>query len=67
MDKKPLIVVSLCAVVLLVLGSLSNVVGIENVQGCGCDDPQRWPEISGSMGQNNWYVSYVNVTFNLTK
>jgi len=64
MDKKPLIVVSLCAVVLLVLGSLSNVVGIENVQGCGCDDPQRWPEISGSMGQNNWYVSYVNVTFN---
>jgi len=27
MDKKPLIVVSICAVVLLVLGSLSNVVG----------------------------------------
>jgi hypothetical protein len=27
MDKKPLIVVSLCAVVLLVIGSLSNVVG----------------------------------------
>ena len=29
MNKKPLIVVSLCAVVLLVLGSLSNVVGFE--------------------------------------
>jgi len=32
MDKKPLIVVSLCAVVLLVLGSLSNVVGYQSVQ-----------------------------------
>jgi hypothetical protein len=32
MDKKPLIVVSICAVVLLVLGSLSNVVGYQTVQ-----------------------------------
>ena len=32
MDKKPLIVVSLCAVVLLVLGSLSNVVGYQSLQ-----------------------------------
>ncbi|PNX53945.1 MAG: hypothetical protein BV458_01880 [Thermoplasmata archaeon M9B2D] len=32
MDKRPLIVVSLCAVVLLVLGSLSNVVGYNTVQ-----------------------------------
>jgi len=32
MDKKPLIVVSLCAVVLLVIGSLSNVVGYQSVQ-----------------------------------
>ncbi len=32
MDKKPLIVVSICAVVLLVLGSLSNVVGFQSVQ-----------------------------------
>jgi hypothetical protein len=32
MDKKPLIVVSICAVVLLVLGSLSNVVGYNTVQ-----------------------------------
>ena len=32
MDKKPLIVVSLCAVVLLVLASLSNVVGYQSVQ-----------------------------------
>jgi hypothetical protein len=32
MDKKPLIVVSLCAVVLLVLGSLCNVVGYQTVQ-----------------------------------
>jgi hypothetical protein len=32
MDKHPLIVVSLCAVILLVLGSLSNVVGYQSVQ-----------------------------------
>ena len=32
MDKKPLIVVSILAVVLLVLGSLSNVVGYQSVQ-----------------------------------
>ncbi len=32
MDKKPLIVISICAMVLLVLGSLSNVVGYQTVQ-----------------------------------
>jgi hypothetical protein len=32
MDKRPLIVISLCAVVLLVMGSLSNVVGFQTVQ-----------------------------------
>jgi hypothetical protein len=32
MDKKPLIEVSLCAVVLLVMGSLSNVVGYQSVK-----------------------------------
>jgi hypothetical protein len=32
MDKRPLIMVSLCAVVLLVMGSLSNVVGYQTVQ-----------------------------------
>jgi hypothetical protein len=32
MDKKPLIGVSLCAVVLLVLGSLTNVVGYQTIQ-----------------------------------
>jgi hypothetical protein len=32
MDKKPLIGVSICAVVLLILGSLSNVVGYQTVQ-----------------------------------
>ena len=32
MDKKPLIGVSICAVVLLVMGSLSNVVGYQSVQ-----------------------------------
>src|SRR5512139_3021248 len=32
MDKKPLICVSICAVILLVLGSLTNVVGYQTVQ-----------------------------------
>src|SRR4030043_1810240 len=32
MDKKPLIVISICAVVFLVLGSLSTVVGYQSVQ-----------------------------------
>jgi len=32
MDKKPLVGVSIIAVVLLILGSLSNVVGFQTVQ-----------------------------------
>lgn len=32
MDKKPLIIVSICAVVLLVMGSLSNVVGMNTTE-----------------------------------
>jgi hypothetical protein len=38
MDKKPLIGVSLCAVVLLVLGSLSNVVGYQSVKSNAVND-----------------------------
>jgi hypothetical protein len=37
-DKKPLIVVSICAVVLLVLGSLSNVVGYQSVKSSTVND-----------------------------
>jgi len=66
MKKNPLIGVSAIAVVLLVLGSLTNVVGIENVNSCNCSDPPCWPELSGKMGENNWYVSTVKVTFNGT-
>jgi hypothetical protein len=39
MDKKPLIVINLCAVVLLVLGSLSNVVGYQSVKSTVNDSP----------------------------
>ncbi len=39
MDKKALIVVSLCAVVLLILGSLSNVVGYNSVKSTMNDSP----------------------------
>ena len=41
--------------------------GIENVQSCDCYDPPCWPEISGKMGNNNWYVSFpVEIAFNGT-
>jgi hypothetical protein len=39
MDKKPLIVVSLCAVVLLVVASLGNVVGYQSVKSTVNDSP----------------------------
>jgi hypothetical protein len=38
MDKEPLIGVSICAVVLLVLGSLSNVVGYQSVKSTAMND-----------------------------
>ena len=38
MDKKPLILVSICAMVLLVLGSLSNVVGYQSVKSSAVSD-----------------------------
>ncbi len=38
MDKKPLIGVCICAVVLLVLGSLSNVVGYQSVKSTAVND-----------------------------
>jgi len=38
MDKKPLIGVSICAVVLLVLGSLTNVVGYQSVKSTTVND-----------------------------
>src|SRR4030042_5078308 len=63
MDKKPLIVGSILAVVLLVLGSLSYVVRSESVQTCDCGDPPCWQVLGGIMGDNNWYVSSVNIGF----
>ncbi len=68
MDKKPLIVVSICAVVLLVLGSLSNVVGYQTgnsldqnivISKSHVDDII----IQGTMGENGWYTSTVQITF----
>jgi hypothetical protein len=46
MDKKPLIVVSICVVVLLVLGSLSNVVGYQTVKSLENHAPNA-PDIIG--------------------
>lgn len=37
---------------------------IDTVKSCSCSDPPCWPEFSGTMGDNNWYVSNVVVTFN---
>ena len=66
MNKYPLSGVSICAVVLLVLGSLSNVVGTEYMNSCNYNDPPCWPELSGVMGWNNWFTTNVKVTFNGT-
>ncbi|MBN1860498.1 MAG: hypothetical protein JW840_03455 [Candidatus Thermoplasmatota archaeon] len=56
--------ISLCAVVLLVLGSFTSCLRVETVQGCDCGNPPCWVELSGAMGNNNWYVSDVHVGFN---
>ena len=74
MDKKHLIGISICAVVLLVLGSLSNVVGRQTVQSshkttitngvtCGFkqDDIINWT-VNGTMGNNGWYISPIILT-----
>jgi hypothetical protein len=60
--------ISSTAVVLLVLGSLSNVVGYQTVQSSdqniviskSCVDDIV---ITGTMGENGWYISSVIVTF----
>ncbi len=43
MDKKPLIGVSICVVVLLVLGSLSNVVGYQSMKSTVVNDSPLFP------------------------
>jgi hypothetical protein len=68
MDKRPLIVVSICAMVLLVLGSLSNVVGYQTVQSSNQNTviSKSYVNdivINGTMGQNGWYISPVSITF----
>jgi hypothetical protein len=71
MDKKPLIGVSICAVVLLVLGSLSNVVGYQSKESKGM--PESIPKmqmgpgyinwtVNGTMGENGWYISPLILT-----
>jgi len=55
MDKKPLIGVSILAVVLLVLGSLSNVVGYQtqNIENQSLTSKGNWLYVGGS-GQGNY-------------
>jgi len=71
MNKKPLIGVSICAVVLLVMGSLSNVVGYQSVKSRGM--PESLPKmqmgpgyvnwtVNGTMGENGWYISPITLT-----
>ena len=57
MDKKPLILVSICAVVLLVLSSLSNVVGYQTAFASDNHPPDK-PMIDGprmvGVGPHDW-------------
>ncbi len=63
MDKKPLIVVSLCAVVLLVLGSLSNVVGYQSVKSIVNDSPlfQTRTQRATNQQQNIFTSQYLGI------
>jgi hypothetical protein len=71
MDKKPLIGVSIIAVILLVLGSLSNVVGYQSVKSRGTPESNpkmqmgpgyiNWT-VNGTMGENGWYISPITLT-----
>jgi hypothetical protein len=64
-------VVSICAVVLLVLGSLSNVVGYQSVKSRGTPESNpkmqmgpgyiNWT-VNGTMGENGWYISPITLT-----
>ena len=71
MDKKPLIVVSICAVVILVVASPGNVVGYKTYPSqyiSSLDQKTQSKQesinwtINGTMGENNWYVSPVIIT-----
>jgi hypothetical protein len=70
-DKKPLIVVSILALVLLILSSSCNVIGYQ------LEELRRMPEsiskmqfgpgyinwtVNGTMGENGWYISPLIVT-----
>jgi hypothetical protein len=63
MDKKPLIVVSLCAVVLLVMGSLSNVVGYQSVKSTVSDSPlfQTRTQRAVNQQQNSISSQYIGM------
>ncbi len=63
MDEKPLIIVSLCAVVLLVLGSLSNVVGYQSVKSPVSDSPlfQTRTQRATNQQQNSMTSQYLRM------
>jgi len=63
MDKKPLIGVCICAVVLLVLGSLSNVVGYQSVKSTVNDSPlfQTRTQRATNQQQNSITSQYIGM------
>jgi len=64
MDKKPLIGVSICAVVLLVMGSLSNVVGYQSVKSTVNDSPlfQARTQRATNQQQNSLTSQYLGMS-----
>jgi hypothetical protein len=58
MEKKPLIVISLSAVVLLVLGSLSNVVGYQSVKSTVNDSPLFTTRTQRAINQHQNILTY---------
>ena len=53
---------SIAAIVLVLFAGILSPL-VENGPSCDCGNPSCWPELSGTMGENNWYVSHVTVTF----
>lgn len=66
MDKKPLIAVCICIVVLFVLGSLSNVVGYQSVKSTVNDSPlfQTRKQRATNQQQNNIRFQYIGMRIN---
>ena len=62
MEENKLLKKSIVLILIIFFIGVSICPLVENVQSCDCYPP-CWPELGGKLGNNNWYVSTVNVFF----